>query len=72
MAGLLDHYNFLGNQIARQMVVDMAKYFQRYIQSIIDEEGEEHWTQMLEIEYGGMEEVLFNLYDATGNQQWQM
>ena len=71
MAGLLDHYNFLGNELALRMTVDMATYFQDYIQDILSKEGEAHWIQMLEVEYGGMEEVLFNLYDATGDQQWQ-
>jgi len=28
MAGLLDHYNFLGNKLALQMVVDEATFFE--------------------------------------------
>ena len=71
MAGLLDHYNFLGNTLALDMVVNEAKYFQQYLSDILDKEGEEHWIKMLETEYGGMEEVLFNLYEATEDEQWQ-
>lgn len=70
MAGLLDQYLFLGNELALQMVIDEAKYFEAYIQDIVTHEGPAHWTQMLEIEYGGMEEVLFNLFDVTKDERW--
>lgn len=71
MAGLLDHYNFLGNKLALEMVVDEAKFFQKYLRDIEKNEGQDHWYQMLETEYGGMEEVLFKLYEVTGEEQWQ-
>lgn len=71
MAGLLDHYNFLGNKLALEMAVDEAKFFQDFVRNVLETQGEDHWLQMLEVEYGGMEEVLFNLYEATGDDQWQ-
>lgn len=71
MAGLLDHYNFLGNKLALEMVVDEAKFFHGYLVDILQKEGRDHWLQMLEVEYGGMEEVLYNLYEATQDMQWQ-
>ncbi len=71
MAGLLDHHTFLGNKLALEMVVDEAKYFQSYLVDILSNEGKDHWVQMLDVEYGGMEEVLFKLYQATEDQQWQ-
>ena len=71
MAGLLDHYNFLGDKLALEMVVDEAEYFQNYVQDVLNKEGRDHWIQMLEVEFGGMEEVLFNLYQATQHKQWQ-
>jgi hypothetical protein len=70
LAGLLDHYNFLGNKLALEMVVDEAAFFNKWIDDIYGNEGEAHWVQMLEVEYEGMEEVLFNLYAATGDDQW--
>ena len=70
MAGLLDRYTFLGDDSALEMVIAEAEYFHEWIQDILGNEGHEHWIQMLENEYGGMEEVLFNLYEATGNESW--
>ena len=71
MAGLLDHYNFLGSKLALEMVVDEAGFFQEYVEDVLAKEGKDHWIQMLEVEFGGMEEVLFNLYQATQDEQWQ-
>ena len=45
-------------------------YLQGYAEDVYGKEGEAHWIQMLEVEYGGMEEVLYNLYAATGNERW--
>ena len=70
MAGLLDQYLFLGNSLALQMVIDEAAFFYDYIQDVLTNEGKAHWIQMLETEYGGMEETLFKLYDVTGNKTW--
>ena len=71
MAGLLDHYNFLDNKLALDIVVEEAEYFRKYLEDILGDEGKDHWLQMLETEYGGMEEVLFNLYQATQDDRWQ-
>ena len=70
MAGLLDHYTFLGNDLALQMVVDEATFFLGYIEDVLGNEGKDHWLQMLEVEYGGMEELLFNLFAATCDIKW--
>ena len=52
------------------MVGQEASFFHNYIQDVLNNEGEAHWIQMLECEYGGMEEMLFNLYGATGEKKW--
>lgn len=65
MAGLLDHYLFLGNGLALQMAIEEAIYFQKWQAGIVNKEGLDHWFQMLENEFGGMEEVLWNLFAAT-------
>lgn len=70
MAGLLDQHLFLGNDLALQMVVEEAEFFLRYVEDVIQEKGRDYWNQMLEIEYGGMEETLFNLYATTRNETW--
>ena len=69
MAGLLDAHTFLGNEVALEMVKDEAKHFTRYYDNVIAINGTEHWLRMLEVEFGGMNEVLFNLYDVTGDPE---
>lgn len=69
MAGLLDAYTFLGNDLALSMVKAEAEYFMRYYDNVIAVNGTEHWLLMLETEFGGMNEVLFNLYDITGDPE---
>ena len=65
MAGLLDAYLFAGNMRALAMTTMEARFFTSYIDRIIATRGLGHWHAMLENEFGGMNEVLFNLYDAT-------
>ncbi len=65
MAGLLDAYNFLGIEMALKIVKDEAEYFTEYYDRVVAVNGTDHWLRMLETEFGGMNEVLFNLYDIT-------
>jgi uncharacterized protein len=69
MAGLLDQYLFLGNQVALQMVQQEAAFFLRYIDDVIAANGTQHWYNMLNNEFGGMNEVLINLFDVTHNTE---
>ena len=36
---------------------------------IVATEGMAHWVEMLNNEFGGMQEVLTNLYPATGDMR---
>ena len=65
MAGLLDHHTFAHNQVALQMVVDMAAYFGVRVDNTLQVNGTDHWHGMLNNEFGGMSEVLHNLYGVT-------
>ena len=69
MAGLLDAHLFMGNDVALTMVKEEAAFFLCYIDNVIAVNGTAHWHQMLEDEFGGMNEVLFNLYDVTHNPE---
>ena len=62
MAGLLDMYLYCGNEQALDMAEKMAGWVGHYFESISDE----HNQRMLQTEYGGMQEVLLNLYAVTG------
>lgn len=69
MAGLLDAYTFLGNELALDMVVREADYFKAYHDHVIEVNGTAHWVTMLDNEFGGMAETLFKLYNITGDRE---
>ena len=63
MAGLLDAYQYCDNQQALDVLVHMADW----IKFRMDRLSLEQQQVMLDNEFGGMNEVLANLYGVTGN-----
>jgi uncharacterized protein len=66
MAGLLDMYVYCGNEQALDMVQKMAGWTDGYTGSL----SYEHMQRVLGTEYGGMGEVLSNLYAVTGRDDY--
>jgi len=66
MAGLLDVYAYCGNEQALDMALKMAGWVDRYTGSL----SYEHMQRVLGTEFGGMGEVLSNLYAVTGKQDY--
>ncbi len=66
MAGLLDMYVLAGNQQALEVVRGMAGWTKRWTDSLNDEA----MAHVLRVEFGGMNEVLCNLYAVTGVQDY--
>jgi len=66
MAGLFDMYNLAGNQEALKVVEGMADWADKWTAS----KSEEHMQQILNVEFGGIAETLYNLSAATNNDQW--
>jgi DUF1680 family protein len=66
MAGLFDMYTLAGNQDARKVVEGMADWADKWSGS----KTEDHLQDILNTEFGGMAEVLYNLAAATNNDQW--
>lgn len=66
MAGMLDMYLLTGNAQALDVVQKMAAWVDSYTGPL----AYEHMQRILGTEYGGMGEVLSNLYAITGNQQY--
>jgi len=62
MAGLLDMYVLARNQQALDVVRGMAGWTKRWTDSLTDED----MARVLRVEFGGMNEVLYNLYAVTG------
>jgi DUF1680 family protein len=63
MAGLLDMHVLCGNEQALAVLKAMAGWTRRYAMPL----GEAHMARVLEREYGGMNEVLYNLGAVTGD-----
>jgi uncharacterized protein len=67
MAGLYDMYIQTGNKQALDVLIAMAGWVDVWTAS----KTEEHMQQaILEVEFGGMQEVLYNLADTTGDARW--
>jgi uncharacterized protein len=66
MAGLFDMYNLAGNKEALKVVEGMADWADKWTAS----KTEEHMQQILNVEFGGIAETLYNLSAATNNDRW--
>jgi DUF1680 family protein len=66
MAGMLDMHTLAGNQQALKVVEGMAEWADKWSAS----KSEEHMQQILNTEYGGIAETLYNLAALTGNDRW--
>jgi uncharacterized protein len=64
MAGHLDMYTLAGNQQALDTLVKMADW----VRGWADPLSEQQMQRILNVEYGGMGEVLCNLYAVTGKK----
>ena len=62
MAGLLDMYVLARNEQALDVVRGMAGWTKRWTDTLSDED----MARVLRVEFGGMNEVLYNLYAVTG------
>ncbi len=65
-AGLRDAYRYTGNRTALAIEVKFAEW----AESILAPMTEAQIQRMLNTEFGGMNEVLVDLYADTGNERW--
>jgi hypothetical protein len=65
MAGLLDVYQLCGNRQGLDILVKMADWVKFRVDRLSDEQQQ----RALDTEFGGMNEVLANLYAVTGNPE---
>src|SRR5579872_673380 len=66
MAGMFDMYQHCGNKQALEVLQGMASWADEWTGA----KTEEHMQDILNTEYGGMNEVLYNLTAATGDDRW--
>ena len=65
-AGLRDAYHFTGNKNALEVEVKFAGWVEKILTPLDDAQVQ----KMLATEFGGMNEVLADLYHDTGDQRW--
>jgi DUF1680 family protein len=65
-AGLRDAYRYTGNRTA----LEVETRFGAWAESILSKLDETQTQKMLNTEFGGMTEVLADLYADTGDQRW--
>lgn len=65
MAGLYDMHVLCANQQALDVLKGMAAYFKKRIDKLSDVQ----FDRILTVEFGGMSEVLHDLYSVTGDEQ---
>ena len=66
LAGLLDMHMLAGNAQALDVARGMAGWAKRWTDSLSDED----MARVLRVEFGGMNEVLYNLYAVTGEKDF--
>src|ERR1700761_9418535 len=65
-AGLRDAYRYTGNKTALEVEIKFAGWAASVVNPLTDAQDQ----KMLRTEYGGMNEVLADLYADTGDKQW--
>jgi DUF1680 family protein len=66
MAGLLDTHTLSGDRAALDTLLQLASWVERWVQPLDDAQ----MARVIEREYGGMNEVLYNLAARTGEARW--
>jgi len=66
MAGLVDAYLYCDNEKALKIVTGMADWTENTVKNLTEAQR----LKMLMCEYGGMNDVLANIYSITGNKKY--
>jgi uncharacterized protein len=66
MAGLVDAYLYCHNQQAFKVVTGIADWTELIMKKLTEEQR----IRMLNCEYGGMQDVLVNIYSISGNRRY--
>ncbi len=66
MAGLLDTHTLSGDAGSLETLLGMARWTERWVHPL----DEAQMARVIEREYGGMNELLYNLADVTNDPRW--
>jgi DUF1680 family protein len=71
LAGMLDAHVLAGSARALDVALGMARWVKRTAEAVLAAPGGAGaWQDVLSIEFGGMNDALFSLAAATGDDQW--
>lgn len=65
-AGLRDAYRFTGNRTA----LDLEIKYAQWAEAVLAKLDEAQIQRMLDTEFGGMNEIMVDLYEDTGDRRW--
>jgi DUF1680 family protein len=66
LKGLLDMHALAGSAQALEVATSLGRWVRRYAQPF----SAAHWDRVLDVEYGGMNEALYDLAAATTDDEW--
>ena len=66
MAGLLDIWRYVGNDQAMEVLTNMASWVDTRTSKL----SEDQMQEMMQTEYGGMNDILAQLYRETNEERW--
>eukprot|EP01051_Picozoa_sp_SAG22_P018406 SAG22_NODE_3089_length_1950_cov_1.398703_3_plen_337_part_01 len=67
LAGMLDAHKFLGDEVALQVATGLFEFLEPKMAGLIENHGRGWWDDILQWEFGGMNDVLYELFARTGN-----
>eukprot|EP01084_Bolivina_argentea_P301920 521017_1 len=70
LAGLIDQYIHANSTAALKLVKRMGDWVVGNVNETISKKGISGWQGVLNTEWGGMNEALYNLYGITGNNKY--
>jgi DUF1680 family protein len=65
-AGLRDAYRYTGNKTALELEIKFSEWAEKVLEPLSDRQIQ----QMLNTEFGGMNEIFADLYADTGDERW--
>mmetsp|Transcript_30249 Transcript_30249/g.58139 ORF Transcript_30249/g.58139 Transcript_30249/m.58139 type:complete len:1012 (+) Transcript_30249:229-3264(+) len=70
MAGLLDQHTWAGSKRALEMARKMGHYFKSRVERVLAKRSLQWHIDSLNMEYGGMNDVMYTLFRATNDTQF--
>lgn len=61
LAGFVDQYELVGKEDALAAALAGATYFCGRVERVVADRGIDHWLNVLDVEFGGMNDVLYRL-----------